>query len=262
MPPIIIASSNLTRHFPVKATFIACLISIALHTGTWSLWQGMATEPLPKEKPPLVVEVALTTAPSSQPVSPQLVAKPTPQQSAPAPAAAKPPPKKLDKPKVKPKMPAKPKPKPVDKPTEPLKAPAPTEQKSLPTPVTETVSTVQSPQPISSHTTAKSNPNSETSAVSEPLVKAAYSAPGLNNPPTRYPRIAQMRQWEGTVVLDIRVLANGSAGEVKIVRGSGHEILDESAVEQVKSWRFIPAHRGNMTVNDWVRVPISFKFKH
>jgi protein TonB len=105
------------------------------------------------------------------------------------------------------------------------------------------------------------NTSIASSVKSETLIKAAYSAPGLKNPPTRYPKIAQMRQWEGIVTLEVRVLADGSAGEVKIVNSSGHDILDESAVEQVKSWHFIPAHRGGKSVEDWVRVPISFKFK-
>jgi len=222
----------------------------------WYLWQDIATDPLPNDKPPLIFEVALTTAPSKQAFTPVPVTKPNAQLSAPVPFENK----KFTKKREKPKIPAKPKP--LVKPTEPQKAPAPTKQKTQPTSVTESVSTVQNPQPISTPTTAKSNPKPEASSMSEPLVKAAYSAPGLNNPPTRYPRIAQMRQWEGTVVLDVWVFANGTAGEVKIVRRSGHDILDESAIEQVKSWHFVPAHRGNKTINDWVRVPISFKFKH
>ena len=94
-----------------------------------------------------------------------------------------------------------------------------------------------------------------------PFVEASYKAPGLNNPPTRYPRIALERRWEGKVTLRVQVMPNGSAGEIKIERSSGHGILDEATVEQVKNWRFVPARRGDRAVVSWVIVPIEYKLK-
>ncbi len=208
----------------------------------------MSATPLPEAKPPVVIEVALTSAPSQQ-----QPAAATPAQPPKAPPVTAKPPEKA-------KPIAKPKPKPVAKPPEPKKARPTTEPKPKETPVTETAPTF-TPPPVFTPAPAQASPKPAPAAAPQALVKAAYSAPGLKNPPTRYPKIAQMRQWEGTVTLEVRVLASGSAGEVKVVSSSGHEILDESAVEQVKSWRFIPAHKGDKTVDDWVRVPISFKFK-
>lgn len=241
------------NHRPILAMSLACLISVALHTEIWHAWQGMAVEPLAEVKPPLVVEVALTSAPHQ--TEPALAAVPQPPQI--SPVVNKPQPKPPEKTKIK--SVAKPKVKLDAK----INAPKKTIPQDKPNKVAQAVETIPAfnPPPAFTPAPAKANPSPAPTAKPQPLVKAAYSAPGLKNPPTRYPKIAQMRQWEGIVTLEVRVLANGSAGEVKIVTSSGHEILDESAVEQVKTWHFIPAHRGDKTVEDWVRVPISFKFK-
>jgi protein TonB len=93
------------------------------------------------------------------------------------------------------------------------------------------------------------------------FVEANYRSAALHNPPTRYPRLALERHWEGMVLLRVRVLANGTAGTVRIERSSGHEVLDESAGEQVKNWRFVPAREGNTPVDSWVIIPVEFKLK-
>jgi protein TonB len=213
----------------------------------------MAIAPLPEVKHPLVVEVALTSAPHQ--TEPALSVAPQPPQI--NPVANKQQPKPPEKTKIKPVINTKIKP--IAKPNEPKN----TILQNKPNKAVPAVKTIPTfnPPPIFIPAPAKASPSPALAPKPQPLVKAAYSAPGLKNPPTRYPKIAQMRQWEGIVTLEVRVLANGSAGEVKIVNSSGHEILDESAVEQVKSWHFIPAHQGDKTVEDWVRVPISFKFK-
>ncbi|MDO9105483.1 MAG: energy transducer TonB [Methylovulum sp.] len=255
MLSLITTHPNRSTSVPVQAVIVACLISLILHTGIWQAWQDIVTEPKPEEKPPLIVEVALTKAPSAQPVAtPPPAAQPTPPK--PVPPAPKPLPPKPEKPK--PKMPAKPKP--VAKPIEPKKITPTAEPKPQQTQPIEAVKNTPNPAPPKPAPT-KQNSASVAPPAPEALVKALYSAPGLKNPPTRYPRLAQMRHLEGVVKLQIHVLANGSAGEIKIVNSSGHPILDESAVEQVKSWHFIPAHKGENTVDDWVRVPISFKFQ-
>ena len=257
MFPITRVSTQVSPRWPLQATVIACVISIALHTEIWHAWQGMNVAPPPETKPPVVIEVALTSPPSQAPAVAQ-VAPP------PAPAPSKPLPKPPEKAKTKPVV--KPKPKPVEKTPVAKKMPPTPEPKLKETPITDnlprfTAPPAFTPAPVTAKTTPKPVPAAAAAAPSQSLVKAAYSAPGLKNPPTRYPKIAQMRQWEGVVLLEVQVLANGSAGNIKILKSSGHEILDESAIEQVKSWHFIPAHRGDKTVEDAVRVPVSFKLK-
>ena len=74
-----------------------------------------------------------------------------------------------------------------------------------------------------------------------------------------YPAVAIRRGHEGTVVLQVRVLANGDPAEVTVFRSSGHKILDKAAVRAVRKWKFVPAQRGFKTVSSTVKVPIEFR---
>lgn len=44
-----------------------------------------------------------------------------------------------------------------------------------------------------------------------------------------YPRLAQRRGWEGTVVLQVRILSDGRLGDIAVKSSSGRALLDESA---------------------------------
>ena len=92
-------------------------------------------------------------------------------------------------------------------------------------------------------------------ADTAPLFEAAY----LHNPAPDYPPMALQRRWEGTVLLNVHVLATGSAGEVTVIASSGHESLDDAAREAVAAWRFVPARRAGRTTDAWVHVPVVFK---
>ena len=59
-----------------------------------------------------------------------------------------------------------------------------------------------------------------------------------------------------------KVSAQGLSDDVTVEQSSGHEILDESAVEAVRKWRFIPAKRGETPVASSVIVPIVFTLRN
>jgi len=60
----------------------------------------------------------------------------------------------------------------------------------------------------------------------------------LDTPDPEYPRLSR-RLWEqGSVELRVRVLADGSVGDVTVLSSSGFERLDRAAVEGVRAWRF------------------------
>jgi len=73
-----------------------------------------------------------------------------------------------------------------------------------------------------------------------------------------YPQFAREQGWEGTVVLRIRVNREGSVDSVKTQKSSGFSILDESAVQSVKSWIFMPAKDGEFPIPVTVDLPIRF----
>lgn len=95
----------------------------------------------------------------------------------------------------------------------------------------------------------------------EPLVESRYDVRSLNNPKPPYPLAARRRGIEGRVVLHAHVLEGGQCAEVRLKQSSGYELLDASAIETVKHWRFIPALRGETAVASWVEIPITFRLR-
>jgi len=96
-------------------------------------------------------------------------------------------------------------------------------------------------------------------ARSDQKATGAQDAAYLHNPKPRYPAIAIARNWEGVVKLRVNVLPNGTAGQVQLAQSSGHDALDEAALEVVRRWRFVPAKRGDTPIASWVHVPLVFK---
>jgi len=88
-----------------------------------------------------------------------------------------------------------------------------------------------------------------------------YRADYLNNPRPPYPMVARRMGYHGKVVLDVEVLAEGKAGEVKLHQSCGYDILDNAAVQTVKTWRFTPARRFGQAVTQRFLVPIKFSLE-
>jgi len=83
---------------------------------------------------------------------------------------------------------------------------------------------------------------------------------GRTIPPV-YPRIARESGWEGTVLVRVAVQPDGRPDSIKVRKSSGHQILDEAAVEAVKKWRFFPAKDGNIPIRSMVEIPINFDLR-
>jgi periplasmic protein TonB len=80
------------------------------------------------------------------------------------------------------------------------------------------------------------------------------------NPQPPYPMVARRMGFEGTVVLRVVVAADGSPESVAVLQSSGHDVLDTAALDTVRSrWRFVPARRNGIAVEDSVQVPIRFR---
>lgn len=94
-------------------------------------------------------------------------------------------------------------------------------------------------------------------SITPPDLRAAY----LANPRPSYPLAARRLGLEGKVVLRVEILENGSVAQAQVARGSGHDMLDQSALQAVKQWRFVPARRGGEAVGAAVEVPISFRLE-
>jgi protein TonB len=88
-----------------------------------------------------------------------------------------------------------------------------------------------------------------------------YQAEYLHNPKPPYPTAAVRMGYQGLVLLDIEVLADGSVGGVQLLKSSGYKILDNAAMQAVKTWRFTPGRRLGQPVTAHATVPIRYIFE-
>lgn len=76
-----------------------------------------------------------------------------------------------------------------------------------------------------------------------------------------YPKIAIRKGWQGTVILMVEVLKDGSIGSIKLSKSSGKSILDKAALKAVSTWRFYPATNNGKKVSSWLKVPVKFELQ-
>ncbi|MEL6427878.1 MAG: energy transducer TonB [Planctomycetota bacterium] len=84
--------------------------------------------------------------------------------------------------------------------------------------------------------------------VPVPDADAAVSSPPVAIdgacPPPAYPRRAVRLGWCGEVAVEITVDAGGAVVRARVLRSSGHGLLDDAALDAVRVWRFEPAEVG------------------
>lgn len=106
------------------------------------------------------------------------------------------------------------------------------------------------------------NPDRPTEAQSQVYKEAYLDAAYDHNPKPDYPGIARSRGWQGKVILRVQITEQGKVESVTIEKSSKHDLLDESALEAVKKWLFVPAMRGEKPVATSVLVPIIFSMQN
>ena len=223
----------------------AVICSLALH----ALLLAIPKPEVDPVKLPEVLIVALMAAPEPPAIAP---AEPTP-----------PPPEP-----VKPKPTPKPIIKPVDTPKASSNAPPP----ELPPPSTQTEVITLSPKPEAA---ALPLP---TPAITPPEpVKPAAPSPAdmtaaLNSYNSLlwgriakyklYPKIAQMRGWQGEVIIELLLDGNGKLKSKKIISGSGYDVLDKQALDMIEKAAPFPAPPEALRSSSFsITVPIPFKLE-
>jgi protein TonB len=77
-----------------------------------------------------------------------------------------------------------------------------------------------------------------------------------------YPRIAQMRGWEGSVTMRLRVAPSGHLIDAELHTSSGHEVLDKQALAMVIQARQLPVPPEELSGGEVaVLVPIVFRLE-
>lgn len=231
-----------------KSLLYALGVSVLVHAGVLAL--GVTGHGRPADAPRLLEARLLKPEP---PPAPDL--KPA------APPAPEPPPKQHAKPvEVARKTPlAAPKAPIVPLPTQRLVRAAEPDQ------AVPALASAPEPAPAApSGRAASVSPAAPSTGIASSTSSSAYSPPSygasyLHNPKPGYPLIARRRGLEGLVKLDVRVSVEGLPVSVKVREGSGHDSLDEAALNAVWHWRFVPAKRGGEAVEASFVVPIRFE---
>lgn len=189
----------------------------------------------------------------------ELVVELAPPKPAPPPEPPKPP--EPVKPKVKPQPTPKPipqnLPKPVITPTPqaiqeppPQVIAAPPKVEATPTFVAPTPAP-EPPKPTVNQSDIDSAKNRYGSLLSREVAKHK-----------QYPKIAQMRGWQGDVEVDIQLDGNGNVLSSKIHTSSSFDALDKQALEMVKKASPFPMPPEALRSKPFnVMVPISFKLE-
>jgi protein TonB len=141
--------------------------------------------------------------------------------------------------------------------TPPPQAPSASRQQSHANPTPSIPVAPPAPDPGRAASGTKPLPTHEAAPVTPPAFTASY----LTNPAPRYPLIARRNGEQGTVTLRVLVTRDGAPARVTIEQTSGSRHLDGAALETVKTWRFVPARKGDEAIEAWVIVPIVFRLE-
>ena len=99
---------------------------------------------------------------------------------------------------------------------------------------------------------------SGTGQVGAPFTQARYR----ETPQPHYPDSARREGKEGRVLLRVLVDEEGRSKLIEVNTSSGHDMLDQAAIEALKKWRFMPARASGKPVETWVKVPIEFQLSN
>ena len=108
--------------------------------------------------------------------------------------------------------------------------------------------------------TAPAAPVAETviAPAPPPVIPPRFNADYLQNPAPAYPALARRMHEQGRVLIRVLVSVDGMPERIELKASSGYPRLDQSALETVRNWKFVPARQGSEKVAAWVVVPITF----
>ncbi|MCB5186168.1 energy transducer TonB [Methylobacillus gramineus] len=222
------------------------------------------------DEPPPVLTVELAPAPPST-AAPTPVAEPEPTKTAEPepikpPEPVKPPPKPTAVPQVT---------KPIQKMVEEVTPSKPTESTdsappATPAPEVMSVAPKEHVAPVQTTPTPTPPPPAPPVQVQGPSQQDMDAARNLYGSMLakaiskykQYPKIAQMRGWQGEVIVEVQSDGNGNVISSRIQKSSGHKVLDEQALTMVKKASPLPAPpealRGKI-LNILVPIPFSLE---
>lgn len=94
-----------------------------------------------------------------------------------------------------------------------------------------------------------------------PMIGPIFDADYLRNPAPPYPSVARQLKLQGTVIVRVLVSPEGRPEAVRLEKSSSSSVLDQTALNAVQRWTFVPARQGDTPIPAWVDVPILFRLK-
>lgn len=203
--------------------------------GLWALQTGLLRRAVEFVVPVMVLaEMIEPPQPLSTPAPPQPQPQPTPAQKTLA------------------------HPRPVAQPApQPVAIVDPTPAPQAPTGIVEP----QPPAPPAPVATAEAAPAPPAPPAPPKVELPSSSADYLNNPKPAYPRLSKTLNEQGKVIVRAYIEVNGIASKAEILTSSGYERLDQTALQTVLKWRYVPGKRAGVPEAMWVNVPIDFGLK-
>jgi protein TonB len=91
-----------------------------------------------------------------------------------------------------------------------------------------------------------------------PYYKVEVKPKPIVIPTPQYPDLARQAGIEGQTVVKALVDIDGSIADVKILKSSGNQMLDQAALATARKSQFTPAKQRDKFVRVWVAIPITF----
>ena len=113
-------------------------------------------------------------------------------------------------------------------------------------------------QEIGNNPTTTSNPSLSDEETQPHFVPFDEEPVPLQSISPLYPEFALRNKIQGTVILEVEVLKDGSVRDVRVKRSTAHS-LDQAAIDAVKKVKFKPGRSGGKPVDVLLVVPVEFK---
>ncbi|HEX7750032.1 MAG TPA: energy transducer TonB, partial [Bordetella sp.] len=80
-------------------------------------------------------------------------------------------------------------------------------------------------------------------------------------PVPAYPRLSRLHDETGRVVVLVRISAQGTVQDARVDTSSGHERLDDAALDAARRARFKPFTRNGVAMPALAKLPYDFQIK-
>ena len=236
-----------------RAVVLTLAVVVALHLAIIAFLAQRATPPPVSIAPPRAMTAMLVSTP--------VHTQPLPEPAAPVEHEPEVVRSEIQKTEITPKpLPAAetPEPAPLTEQNIPEQAvPVPAATPPQPKPPS-TTQTLDAPPPVEQRIVEQVDAQGE---PEPPVIAPVSNAAHLSNPAPVYPRRSQRRREQGTVMLDVLILADGSVAEVHVKESSGYQRLDQAALNAIAQWRYLPANRGGEAIDYWHVQPVVFALR-